>query len=212
MTNATVPATKGHLIHWATGYDLLLSALLLGRERRFRERLLALAHLQPGEAVLDIGCGTGTMAIVAKRQVGTAGRVCGLDASPEMIARAAKKAHRARMDVEFREGIVESLPYPDGHFDVVTSVLMLHHLPRSAREACAREVQRVLKPGGRVLAVDYGWSAHHKSIIDRLHGVGGVASRDIVDLFAAAGLEVVENGPARMMNLHYAVARRASVA
>ena len=82
----------------------------------------------------------------------------------------------------------------------VTSVLMLHHLPRSARDACAREVQRVLKPGGRVLAVDYGWSARNRSIIDRLHGVGGVASRDIVDLLSGAGLDVRESGPAGMMN------------
>src|SRR5687767_4080403 len=81
----------GHVLHGATGYDLLIWVLTLGRERALREKMLRLARLAEGESVLDVGCGTGTLAIHAKQRVGQA-TVCGIDASPEMIERAQRKA------------------------------------------------------------------------------------------------------------------------
>lgn len=105
--------TTGRVLHWAVPHDLLLWFVMRGKEKAFRERLVQLARLGSSERVLDIGCGTGTLAITAKRHIGTAGSVCGVDASPEMIARARKKAARAGVEVEFREGIVEALPFPD---------------------------------------------------------------------------------------------------
>jgi ubiquinone/menaquinone biosynthesis C-methylase UbiE len=97
-----LPNTSGLVLHKAAQYDLLLWLLTLGRERAFRERALGLAHLSVGDSVLDVGCGTGTLAIAAKRQVGQKGHVCGIDASPEMIARAGKKARKAGVEVDFR--------------------------------------------------------------------------------------------------------------
>ena len=89
-------ATKGLVMHsTARYYDLLTWLLTLGRERAFRDRLVDLARLAPGESVLDAGCGTGTLAIAAKRRVGPSGAVHGIDASPEMIARARRKAAKA---------------------------------------------------------------------------------------------------------------------
>src|SRR5262245_24147487 len=129
---------------------------MFGREGAFRAKLIDLARLKPGDTVLDVGCGTGTLAIAAKRRVGPTGTVYGLDASPEMIARATKKARKAGTEVVFRNELVEAIPFPDAHFDAVLSTLMLHHLPRKARRQCASEMRRVLKPGGRVLAVDFG--------------------------------------------------------
>src|SRR4051812_9706934 len=79
------PGTKGRVLHSAAGYDALVWLLSLGRERAFRERLVRLSQLRAGQSVLDIGCGTGSLAIAAKRVVGPSGTVDGIDASPEMI-------------------------------------------------------------------------------------------------------------------------------
>jgi len=91
-----------------------------------------------------------------------------------MIARAGKKARKAGLEVDFRSGLVESLPFPGGQFDVVLSTLMLHHLPGKLRSQCAVEVRRVLKPGGRVLAIDFGTSPGEKGIV--AHFTGTVTS------------------------------------
>ena len=207
-SDGAVPVTKGRVMRAsARYYDLLVWLLTLGREGAFRERLLALARLQPGESVLDVGCGTGTLAIAAKRRVGPRGVVHGIDASPEMIARAARKARKAGIDVTFRTAIVEALPFPDRHFDVVLSTLMLHHLPRPAREQCAREMRRILKPGGRVLAVDFGAPAgHRKGIIGHLHRRGHLALDTVIELLSNSGLAVVESGQVGVRDLHFAVA------
>src|SRR5215471_5707535 len=79
-------STTGLVLHWANRYDVLAWILLHGRERAFRERIVDLARLGPAEFVLDVGCGTGSLVIAAKRRVGPAGLVAGIDASPEMIA------------------------------------------------------------------------------------------------------------------------------
>jgi ubiquinone/menaquinone biosynthesis C-methylase UbiE len=208
MGAGPAPDTKGLVLHsTARYYDLLVWLLTFGRERKFRDRLVELARLQAGEAVLDVGCGTGTLAIAAKRRVGPAGVVHGVDASPEMIARAKRKATKAGVNVTFATEIVEALPFPDGHFDAVLSTLMLHHLPRPTRQQCAREMRRVLKPGGRVLAVDFGTPAgHRKGLLGHLHRRGHLALRDVVELLSDAGLTAVESGPVGVRDLHYTLA------
>ncbi|MGI8519141.1 MAG: class I SAM-dependent methyltransferase [Actinomycetota bacterium] len=203
----SAPGTKGRVIHSAAEYDLLAWLLLLGRERAFRERLVRLARLEPGQSVLDIGCGTGSLAIAAKRRVGPLGSVQGIDASPEMIARARKKASKAGVDVTFTNGVVERLPFPDERFDAVLSTLMLHHLPRAAREQCIRGVRRVLKPAGRVLAVDFGRATGgRKSLIEHFHRHGRVDVPDIVKLLGEAGLEIIESGPVGVRDMNFVLA------
>src|SRR6476661_1203205 len=102
--------TTGRVLHRAAGYDLLVWLLTRGREARFRDRLVTLARVQSGESILDVGCGTGSLAIAAKHRVGAAGQVYGVDASSEMIGRASKKARKRGIDVVFQLAIAEALP------------------------------------------------------------------------------------------------------
>jgi ubiquinone/menaquinone biosynthesis C-methylase UbiE len=211
MSNAEpqsiVSNTTGIVLHRAFLYDLFLWLVSLGRERSYREKTLDLARLQAGESVLDIGCGTGTLAIAAKRRVGAAGRVHAVDASTEMLARASKKARKAGAEVAFKKGIVEALPFPDGQFDTVLSTVMLHHLGRKARQQCAREVRRVLKPGGRVLAVDFARPAEGKrGLLDHFHHHGYLNLDDLVALLNDAGLNTVESGALGVGDLHFVIA------
>lgn len=201
------PSSSGLVVHWAGRYDLLIAVLTLGRERRFRETLLEPARLQQGESVLDIGCGTGTLAIAAKRRVGESALVHGIDASPEMVVRAQRKAKRAGVGVVFEIARAQSLPFPDARFDVVLSTVMLHHLPRVARVLAVREARRVLKPGGRLLAVDFVRGSG-KGLRAHFHRHGRVDPRDLIALASEAGLSIVESGPIGRWDLQFVLARR----
>src|SRR6266498_1800644 len=121
--------TEGRLIRWASFYDLSANIMTLGRIRRLRSLTVDHALLKSGESILDVGCGTGSVTIPAKMRVGINGSAAGIDPAPEMIAIACQKAQRAGIDIDFRVGVIESLPFPDETFDVVTSSLMMHHLP-----------------------------------------------------------------------------------
>ena len=154
-TAGTAPAqTKGKVIRWARFYDLGTWLLTFGREPGIRRMTIELADIKKGERVLDVGCGTGTLTIAARRQTGPTGEVHGIDPSAEMIGVARQKAAKAGVDARFQTAVIEKLPFPDGHFDLVLSSLMLHHLPADVKRAGFAEVHRVLKPGGRFLAVD----------------------------------------------------------
>jgi demethylmenaquinone methyltransferase/2-methoxy-6-polyprenyl-1,4-benzoquinol methylase/phosphoethanolamine N-methyltransferase len=111
-------------------------------------------EIKPGESVLDVGCGTGGVTIPAGQRVGVSGKAAGIDPSAEMIEVARKKAQRKGLDIDFRVGVIEALPYPEASFDVVTSSLMMHHLPADLRVKGLAEIYRVLKPGGRLLVAD----------------------------------------------------------
>ncbi len=200
--------TAGIVLHSSAGYDLLLWLLTRGREAAFREKMLRPARLQPGETVLDIGCGTGTLTIAAKRQVGPTGVVCGVDASPEMIARAEKKARRLGVDVSFKKAFAQSLPFPATHFDVVLTTVMLHHLPNKARREMGKEIRRIVKPGGRALAVDFTRTRPSgKGIFDRLHRRhGDIDSEEMVDVLRSAGMRIAESGAVGMRDLYFVVA------
>lgn len=205
MDRKTAPRTHGLVLHSAARYDLLAWLLTYGRERELRERILSFAELLHGEAVLDVGCGTGTLAIAASRHVGTTGDVTGIDASAAMIARANRKAAKARVRVAFQVALAENLPFPERRFDVVLSTLMLHHLPRAVRRQCAGEIARVLKVGGRVLAVDFG-REEPRGLLAHFHRHGHVEVLDIVNLFEEAGLAPIRTGSVGMNHLNFILA------
>jgi ubiquinone/menaquinone biosynthesis C-methylase UbiE len=202
-------ATKGRVLRQAQArwYDLLAAALTLGRDRQLRERLATLARLTAGESVLDVGCGTGTLALAAKRAVGDAGSVVGVDASADMIALATAKASRSGTAVSFRTAAAERLPFADATFDVVLSTLMLHHLPAPLRRECVREALRVLRPGGRMLVVDFSApSTRRGGLLSRLHRHGGVPPDAIAALLADAGFHIAERGSVGVSDLQYVLA------
>lgn len=137
----------------ANFYDL--GCGLIGLGDRFRARTVSVAGVKKGDRVLDVGCGTGTLTCFAKIEAGDEGYVCGIDAAPEMIEVARKKALREGIEIDFRSGVIEALPFEDPSFDVALSSLMLHHLPEDLKLRGLKEVFRVLKPGGTVLIVDF---------------------------------------------------------
>jgi ubiquinone/menaquinone biosynthesis C-methylase UbiE len=146
--------TEGRLIRWTSFYDISVNVMTLGQADRLRLLTLDQALLKHGESILDVGCGTGGVTIPAKIRVGENGSAAGIDPAPEMIAVAHRKAKRAGIEIDFRVGVIESLPFPDETFDVVTSSLMMHHLPEHLQVKGLAEIMRVLKPGGRLLIAD----------------------------------------------------------
>jgi ubiquinone/menaquinone biosynthesis C-methylase UbiE len=209
MEQNSTPATTGIVLHGtARYYDLMAWLMTRGREGVFREKLIDRARVNSGESVLDVGCGTGTLAIAAKRRVGPTGIVYGIDASPEMIARASKKARKAAVEVVFKNEAVEALPFPDAHFDAVFSTMMLHHLPSKAREQCAREMRRVLKPGGRLFAVDFaGTERKKRGLLAHFHRRHGhVKLADLIAVLSGAGLNIVESGAVGISDLQFVLA------
>jgi ubiquinone/menaquinone biosynthesis C-methylase UbiE len=146
--------TEGTLIRWAPYYDFVTNLMTLGHARPLRRLTVDNALIKPGDSVLDVGCGTGEVALLAKTRA-KAGKVYGIDPAPEMIAVGRKKAARKKLDIDFRVGVIESLPFPDSSIDVVTSSLMMHHLPEDLKVRGLAEIYRVLKPGGRLLIADF---------------------------------------------------------
>jgi ubiquinone/menaquinone biosynthesis C-methylase UbiE len=207
MTITDIPepstATTGLLIRTPRRYDLGLWLSSWGREGRFRDEEVRRARIRPGERVLDVGCGTGSLAIAAARVVGPGGSVVGVDPSVEMIGRARAKARRTRLPVEFVATAGEALPFPDASFDVVLLSLVLHQLPSDALHATMAQVRRVLAPGGRLLAVDLGTPIPGQRTVHshRPAPDDGGSRRTPFDLdrvgmlFEHLGLGIVERGP-----------------
>jgi ubiquinone/menaquinone biosynthesis C-methylase UbiE len=131
---------------WAATYDR-------GRMTRWltsgQRQALAALQLAPGDSMLDIGCGTGGATIEALRA--RAGRACGIDLSPRMIAQAIEQA-AGLANVEFRVGDAEALPYPAASFDGALCAHSFHHYSDPLR--ALREIRRVLKAGGRFVVLD----------------------------------------------------------
>lgn len=142
---------------------------LIGIESAQR-KLADQAALESAERVLEIGCGTGNLALLVKGMRPQL-EVAGLDPDPKALARAGRKARRAGLRLELAHGFADELPYPDGTFDRVLSSLMFHHLEAELRRASLGQVLRVLRPGGSLHLMDFGGDSHH------LHGLARLARR-----------------------------------
>jgi SAM-dependent methyltransferase len=215
-TSEPAPQTTGRTIHWASHYDLATRLLFLGKEQAMRNMTLDLAGIEPGEVVLDVGCGTGNLTIGAVGRVGPTGHVHGIDAAPEMIEVACGKAEKAGVkagvEVDFRVGLIEDIPFPDDHFDLVLSSLMLHHLPLDLKGQGFLEIGRVLKPGGRFLAVDFspptkGWLGHLATHLFG-HSLEGANLQELTAMLEEAGFSEVEAGTTQFKVLAFLRGRK----
>ena len=142
----------------AMGYSALTplydSAIrLLTRERRWREALVDQINPRDRETILDVGCGTGSVAILLKCRAPQA-RVVGLDPDPEVLATAAEKARRTGVEIEWRRGFAHDAATL-GEFDQIVSTLVFHQVPPEEKLAGIRAMFSAVRPGGLVHIADY---------------------------------------------------------
>ena len=210
----TAPATEGLTIRWAWFYDLFLRLLFAGQIPRMMRSAVRLAALQPGETALDVGCGTGTLAILAAQATAGSVVLVGIDPAPEMVTRARQKADKAGVAVTFQTGVAESLDFADERFDLVMNSLMMHHLPPALQDQALAEMYRVLRPGGRLLIVDFEPPKEgiQKRIMTWLLGaMTSIDNSKLLPRVAAAGFAAIETGPTDSKLAVYVVAVKPAV-
>jgi len=147
--------TRGRTLdHAAKVYDFCEPILLLGKQGAYNREIVALLALEPGQRVLDLGCGTGelTRMIADNLDVARGGQAVGVDAAAKMIQVARKK--RGNDTCRFDVVAAESLPYEDASFDAVVSSLFFHHVDLDLKQRTLAASFRVLKPGGKLVIAD----------------------------------------------------------
>lgn len=139
---------------WLTpAYDVVVRTTT--REKTFKSALIGQARLESGQNVLDLACGTGTLAIWIKQRHPGA-NVTGIDGDPSILAIASRKAQEANVPIQLDSGLSFGLPYPDAQFDRVVSSLFFHHLSWPDKQRTVRELYRVVRPGGELHVADWG--------------------------------------------------------
>lgn len=139
----------------ATRYDVTNEVLSFGIHRLWRRKAIRLSGAKPGDAVLDCATGTGDLAIAFKHTVGGDGRVVGTDFCPEMLESAPAKAAREGLEIEFAVADAMDLRgYADDSFDVASISFGIRNVDDPVQ--CLKEMARVVKPGGRVVVLEFG--------------------------------------------------------
>ena len=138
----------------APKYDVTNSVLSLGVHKLWRATAVRLSGATEGSAVLDCATGTGDLALAFKRQVGEPGRVVGTDFCKEMLDGAPPKAAKAGLKVEFQVADALALPFGDDQFDVASIAFGIRNVDDPVK--CLQEMARVVKPGGRVVVLEFG--------------------------------------------------------
>jgi SAM-dependent methyltransferase len=191
-TGARLAAILGYAEEWIAALPPSAVESMAGTGNPF-----ALGELHPGERVVDCGSGAGADSLIAARLVGPSGLVIGVDMTPEMLAKARRNAEAAGLhSVEFREGVVEALPVPDGWADVVISNGVLNLVPD--KTVALAECFRVLRPGGRIqladIVLDKPVPVGSKADVSLWTGciAGGLLEDELASLVGEAGFRDVE--------------------
>lgn len=213
-----VPALAFHFL--TPAYDTVVR--MTTRERAFKAALVAQANVQAGYRALDLACGTGTLAILIKNSCPGA-EVVAIDGDERILNLARSKARRAGAIIQFDQGLSYELPYPDGHFDCVTSSLFFHHLSWTDKQRTAQELHRVIRPGGQLHVADWGKATGpfmraaflSVQLIDGFQNTRDNVMGRLPELFAEAGFSCVHQAqmfstPLGTMALYQVVKRNAA--
>lgn len=190
---------KSQMEKMVPSYDSYMRRMTFGRERTLREMTVSLAQVKPGARVLEVGCGTGTLTLAAKRQAGPSGKVFGIDIIPGMVELSQQKAAQANEDITFQFGSIDDIPFSANQFDVVMCSFMIFHMSEMMRSKGIAEIYRVLKPQGRLLVLDLASPTQPlpRAIAQLL--LGGMLQhdlRELLPLMEASGFSDVEIAPA----------------
>lgn len=134
-------------------YDVLSGAIGFGRS--FKEKVIDVANIQDGDNIVDVGSGTGTLAILAKQKFPNS-TVVGIDPDEQILKIAKQKAREKGAKVFFVKANAQKMPIDSNSIDVVVSSLIFHHLPTNIKKQAMREIHRILKRNGRFLLADFG--------------------------------------------------------
>jgi ubiquinone/menaquinone biosynthesis C-methylase UbiE len=191
---------KSQMEKMVPSYDSYMRKMTFGRERTLRETTVSLARVKPGDCVLEVGCGTGTLTLAAKRQAGPSGKVFGIDIIPGMIELSQRKAAQANEDITFQLGSIDDIPFSANQFDVVMCSFMIFHMSEMVRCKGITEIYRVLKPQGRLLVLDLALPTQPlpRAIARALFG--GMLQhdlRELLPLMEASGFSDIEIAQAR---------------
>jgi ubiquinone/menaquinone biosynthesis C-methylase UbiE len=196
---------KGTTIDHFRLNELVSQIAFGGRRGRVYRRIVSLSGVRPGDSVLDVGSSSGYLARKLAAAAGPAGHVTGVDPSEAAIAYARR---RALPTMTFSVASAQDLGLPDAAFDVVTSTLAIHHVPARKRETAFREMLRVTRPGGRLLAADFDPARQplplHPGGRRTRHAAATVGSLE--ELATSAGYQVESSGELPL--LRYVVAIR----
>ena len=183
---------------WLTRlYDPVLRATL--KEEKFKGMLVEQAGIGPGQRVLDLGCGTGTLTIMLARACAQA-EVVGLDADPEVIEIARRKITAAGVRVELFQAMAFAPPFEAKSFDRVVSSLVLHHLSRADKQRTFSKLRELLKPDGELHIADWGQAQNALmrlaflgvQLLDGFESTSDNVEGRLIPLLEEAGFESVE--------------------
>lgn len=182
-------------------YDAYMRKMTFGREQALRQRTVDLALIKPGDSVLEVGCGTGSLTLATKRQAGLSGKVVGIDVIPGMVEYSQQKAERAYEDITFQLGSINDIPFADNTFDAVMCSFMIFHMSEETRKMGIAEIYRVLKPQDRLLMVDLAMPIQplQQTIAKRIIFRGGLEHElfELIPILESSGFSGIDYGPVK---------------